>query len=114
MNVAEALDADLAALPEALRVSGLAGAARRMAAAIDEGPADSALPLLVRELRLTLSELRALARTTGGGELDDFLARISAPDVDYAVGVKSPTTSGEREDAPGARSRRVAHPFGLI
>lgn len=75
-TLSERLDADLEAMPPAVRDSALAEAAR-MAAKLLESSANDVdgsvrdTAALLKELRGTLAELRALAAVTLGGQQDD-------------------------------------------
>lgn len=75
-TLSERLDVDLEAMPPAVHDSALAEAAR-MAAKLLESSADGVdgsvrdTAALLKELRGTLAELRALAAVTVGGQEDD-------------------------------------------
>ena len=77
MTLVEAVEAEVdgSGVPGAL-----AAAAVDLARRLDAGPGDDAAVRLLRELRVTMAEVRA---HTGGGEsdLDRFLADISLPPV---------------------------------
>lgn len=63
----------LRAFPADLRESPEAGNALILARCLDEGIADRELPAIVRELRLTMAELRELAPAEAEGDFVDEL-----------------------------------------
>ena len=81
-TVEQATRTELDALPDGLGSSALAAAALDLARRLDEGPADTAAVLLVRELRQVLLDLRGRAAGGGSGDVDAFLARVSATAFD--------------------------------
>ncbi len=66
MTVLQALAAELSTLPDALRRSSLAEAARVCAQAIDEQPGARDLAALLKEYRAILAELRERSREAPG------------------------------------------------
>jgi hypothetical protein len=77
--VEQALLTELASLPESVRVSALAVAARGLAQALDAEPADQARVLLTRELRFALADLRGRAPKDDASDVEQFLAAIAEP-----------------------------------
>jgi hypothetical protein len=83
MKAAErAARADLRALPPEVASGVLARAVIDLARRLDAGPADTTAVLLVRELRLALADLRSQAKDDATGDVEAFLARVSAPAFD--------------------------------
>lgn len=78
MTVVEAVRAELDALPE-VAASPLATVLLDLAQRLDAGPGDRTAVALSRELRLVLAELHAHANTDVGGEVEQFLRRVSTP-----------------------------------
>ena len=75
MSVAKAAQAELAALPEALRESTLAATVLDLAGRLDGEPTDRDAAALARELRLVLAELHR--RVGGAGsEQEELVARV--------------------------------------
>ncbi|HEV8526413.1 MAG TPA: hypothetical protein VGS60_02520 [Actinomycetes bacterium] len=86
MRVIErAIRGELRKMPDDVRGSALAKAAIDLAKRPDAGPADTAAVLLVRELRLTMTDLYRRVPEDLTNDVDRFLARIAAPDVGHAT-----------------------------
>jgi hypothetical protein len=75
----------LAAMGDEVAWSALAEAAVLLAKRLDAGVPDYVAPALVRELRLTMADLRSQAGEDGPGEVEAFLARIAAPELGHAA-----------------------------
>jgi hypothetical protein len=72
----------LAAMGDEVASSALAEAAILLARRLDGRPAHYVVPALVRELRLTMADLRAQAGDDGPDDLDEFLRGLSTPAFD--------------------------------
>lgn len=79
--IEKAARADLRALPDEVAASALGRAVIDLARRLDEGPADTAAVLIVRELRMAMASLQRRQPEDLSGEVDRFLERIAAPDV---------------------------------
>jgi hypothetical protein len=74
--------AHLRTLPPELAAGPLARAVIDLARRLDDGPADTAAVLLVRELRLALQDLRSQAKDDATHDVEAFLARVSTSAFD--------------------------------
>jgi hypothetical protein len=73
--------AELRRLGVSLRSSVGAQAAVDLAKRLDAEPGDRSAVMLSRELRLLMADLRSQVKGGGTDEVEQFLARIAAPDV---------------------------------
>jgi hypothetical protein len=64
----------------------LGRAAVDLAKRLDAEPGDRAAAMLVRELRLVMSDLRRANQVGLGGEVEQYLERIAAPNVGDPTG----------------------------
>ena len=78
-SVEESVRADLARLPEVLRMSPLALLLLDLARRLDDAPEDRAAAMLSREFRLVLADLHACLGDTGGDSVERFLQSIANP-----------------------------------
>lgn len=69
-------------LPSELEAGPLAKAVIGLSRALDQDPADTARVLLVRELRMSLTDLRGQAKGDTTSDVDAFLAGLSAEAFD--------------------------------
>jgi hypothetical protein len=76
---------ELRRLGVSLRSSVGARAAVDLAKRMDAQPGDRSAVMLSRELRLVMADLRSQVRGGGTGDVEQFLARIAAPDVGHAT-----------------------------
>jgi hypothetical protein len=76
--IERATRAELKAMGVELETSALARTAVELAQRLDAGPTDRDATALSRELRMVLGQLHA-RHDAAGGELDGFLAGLSAP-----------------------------------
>ena len=75
----ESVRADLARLPEVLRMSPLALLLLDLARRLDDAPEDRAAAMLSREFRLVLADLHARLGDAGGDSVERFLESIANP-----------------------------------
>jgi hypothetical protein len=73
---------ELRRMPAVVRSSALAKAAIDLAKRLDAGPADTAAVLLVRELRMAMTDLQERAKDDATNDVEDFLRRVSTPAFD--------------------------------
>jgi hypothetical protein len=76
---------ELRKMPDDVRGSALAKAAVDLAKRLDADPGDTAAVMLVRELRLTMTDLYRRVPEDMTNDVDRFLARIATPDVRHAA-----------------------------
>jgi hypothetical protein len=82
--IERAARSELAALGVSAGSSTAARAALELARRLDDGPGDRSAVMLSRELRLIFADLRGRQPEDASGDVEEFLARIAAPDVGYA------------------------------
>ena len=76
---------ELRGLGVSLRSSVGARAAVDLARRMDAEPGDRSAVMLSRELRLLMADLRSQVKGDATGDVEQFLARIAAPDVGHAT-----------------------------
>jgi hypothetical protein len=75
----------LAAMGDEVASSALAEAAVLLARRLDARPPHYVVPSLVRELRLTMADLRAQVGEDGPDDVEAFLAGIAAPELGHTA-----------------------------